>query len=61
MKQALGSWLNKAPQAIIDLEKTGVKFSNIDNKYDLTTEGAIAQIGLHMLQTKQASPFKLIF
>lgn len=31
--------VEKAPQAIIDLEKTGVKFSNIDNKYDLTTEG----------------------
>ena len=32
--------VEQAPQAIHDLEKTGVKFSNIDNKYDLTTEGA---------------------
>jgi L-aspartate oxidase len=31
--------VEQAPQAINDLEKTGVKFSNIDNKYDLTTEG----------------------
>lgn len=31
--------VENAPHAISDLEKAGVKFSTIDNKYDLTTEG----------------------
>ena len=31
--------VENAPHAITDLEKAGVQFSTIDNKYDLTTEG----------------------
>ncbi len=31
--------VEQAPKAIKDLEKAGVKFSIIDNQYDLTTEG----------------------
>jgi len=31
--------VEQAPQTISDLEKIGVKFSSINNKYDLTTEG----------------------
>ena len=38
-KASIKFMVEQAPQAIIDLEKTGVKFSNINNKYDLTTEG----------------------
>jgi L-aspartate oxidase len=31
--------VEQAPSAISDLEKTGVKFSHVNNSYDLTTEG----------------------
>lgn len=38
-EEAVRFMVEKAPQAIIDLEKTGVKFSRKGSSYDLTTEG----------------------